>query len=309
MIHMTVRSLLVAGVIAMGMITAHAAWATGAPPGVGNASQFAPIPNDTYFTIRQDQRKCMSPMCGGWWVKVVNRKKMRCLDGSVNAECYVGTDKVAIPNLTDTQTFELRQAMAASKALLQAQIFDDVPYGLLTINRAWLSATDQAPAGIFVNVKDNGIRCITYPCLSLDAEILNRNLVKAIADLDLNAVGASDKQLELARQAMQGDDGLPMAGKFTEVSGPAGVAQGFAASQFFLPLIGEAVAFCHPTGCSGQICADSDVMTSCEWRPEYACYRGAICTAQNTGDCGWVMDDALKQCLAKAATSALIKLR
>ncbi|KYF88003.1 hypothetical protein BE20_00240 [Sorangium cellulosum] len=28
---------------------------------------------------------------------------------------------------------------------------------------------------------------------------------------------------------------------------------------------------CVVTGCSGQVCADQDVLTTCEWREEYAC--------------------------------------
>ena len=32
---------------------------------------------------------------------------------------------------------------------------------------------------------------------------------------------------------------------------------------------------CVKTGCSGQVCADRDMMTTCEYRPEYACYKSA----------------------------------
>ena len=278
--------------------------------GATNAAiKFARDSTDVYLTIRPDMRKCVSPICGGWWVKAVNRNKMRCVDGTVSSECYVGTDKVNIPQLTDMQIAELRQAMSASQALLFASLSSDIPYGQLIINRAWLSATAQAAEGTFMNVKDNGMRCITYPCLNLDAEILNRNLVKALANYDLTAVGATDKQLVLAGEAIQGGDGLPTAGKFVEVTGPAGVAQGVVASQFFLPLVGEAIAFCRATGCSGQVCSDTDVMTSCDWRPEYACYATAMCTRQTNGNCGWVMDDALRSCLAKAATSTLLNLK
>jgi hypothetical protein len=28
---------------------------------------------------------------------------------------------------------------------------------------------------------------------------------------------------------------------------------------------------CRRTGCSGQVCADQEVVTTCEWKPEYAC--------------------------------------
>lgn len=57
---------------------------------------------------------------------------------------------------------------------------------------------------------------------------------------------------------------------------------------------------CRATGCSGQVCAAADVMTSCEWKPEYACYREAVCARGADGACGWVEDAALRACLERA---------
>jgi len=49
------------------------------------------------------------------------------------------------------------------------------------------------------------------------------------------------------------------------------------------------------------------VITTCEWRPEYACYRNTSCSAQSNGDCGWVMDDELRRCLANSAIFPLLQ--
>jgi hypothetical protein len=54
---------------------------------------------------------------------------------------------------------------------------------------------------------------------------------------------------------------------------------------------------CYATGCSGQICADRDVITTCQSRPEYACYRSAQCTRQADGACGWTETAELQACL------------
>ncbi len=58
------------------------------------------------------------------------------------------------------------------------------------------------------------------------------------------------------------------------------------------------VAACKRTGCSGQICADSDRVTTCEFRPEYACYQQAICERGSDGQCGFRKTAALTSCLA-----------
>ena len=54
---------------------------------------------------------------------------------------------------------------------------------------------------------------------------------------------------------------------------------------------------CKPTGCSGIVCSDEEVMTTCEYRPEYACYETATCTRQADGKCGWTQTPELQACL------------
>lgn len=56
---------------------------------------------------------------------------------------------------------------------------------------------------------------------------------------------------------------------------------------------------CIVTGCSGQVCADEEVMTACIFLPEYACYRSATCTRQASGECGWTETPALTACLTQ----------
>lgn len=57
---------------------------------------------------------------------------------------------------------------------------------------------------------------------------------------------------------------------------------------------------CNVGGCSGQLCSSSSgpIYSTCELRPEYACYRSAICEVQDNGSCGWTSTPALEACLA-----------
>lgn len=56
---------------------------------------------------------------------------------------------------------------------------------------------------------------------------------------------------------------------------------------------------CYVSGCSNQICSDQQGMIStCEYREEYACYQGARCERQSNGQCGWTMTDQLYSCLS-----------
>ncbi|TSC85691.1 MAG: hypothetical protein G01um10148_1077 [Parcubacteria group bacterium Gr01-1014_8] len=58
---------------------------------------------------------------------------------------------------------------------------------------------------------------------------------------------------------------------------------------------------CAVAGCSGQLCVSAveaeNIMTTCEHRPEYICYRDASCEPQQNGECGWTETLELKQCL------------
>ncbi len=54
---------------------------------------------------------------------------------------------------------------------------------------------------------------------------------------------------------------------------------------------------CIVTGCSSQVCSDKVVDTTCEFRPEFACFREATCELQDNGRCGWTETDELKLCM------------
>jgi hypothetical protein len=56
---------------------------------------------------------------------------------------------------------------------------------------------------------------------------------------------------------------------------------------------------CVKTGCSAQVCSDHEVITTCEYRPEYACYKKATCARQKDGNCGFTKTPELEACLSR----------
>jgi hypothetical protein len=57
---------------------------------------------------------------------------------------------------------------------------------------------------------------------------------------------------------------------------------------------------CFVGGCSGQVCSDQkDVMSTCEYKEEYSCYKTAKCERQDSGVCGWTQTQTLLECLVK----------
>src|SRR4051812_16106008 len=59
---------------------------------------------------------------------------------------------------------------------------------------------------------------------------------------------------------------------------------------------------CFVGGCSSQICSDQpNAMSTCEYRPEYSCYKNAVCERQSSGQCGWTQTGTLISCLESSA--------
>ena len=63
---------------------------------------------------------------------------------------------------------------------------------------------------------------------------------------------------------------------------------------------------CVRAGCSRQLCVDaknSDVISTCEFLPEYACYTDQSCEVQADGTCGFSIDATMQQCISAARVS------
>lgn len=59
---------------------------------------------------------------------------------------------------------------------------------------------------------------------------------------------------------------------------------------------------CYVGGCSSQLCTDQpNAVSTCEYRPEYACYQRGRCERQTNGACGWTPTNELYACLNSTA--------
>jgi hypothetical protein len=67
---------------------------------------------------------------------------------------------------------------------------------------------------------------------------------------------------------------------------------------------------CKRTGCSGQFCVEitaEEVISTCEYRAEYACYQAAPCEVQPDGECGFTDSIALKTCIEEANSQSIVQ--
>ncbi|HSE33850.1 MAG TPA: DUF6748 domain-containing protein [Pyrinomonadaceae bacterium] len=259
-----------------------------------SAAPVAPLADkSTYFTIRKDVRRCASPMCGGYFVRRANNQRMKCSNQRDALDCYVaeidwnGNAKVE-PN----------------RALLRGEIVAGVKsragkFDRFRVQESWQGAGSKNATGEFYRVRDLRINCITHPCMTHHEARLNSTFERDIAGVELNSVGAADSLIQEAVKAMQSEEGILVRGTHRTERGPAGTAEALIASQFYLRAQGQTASTkpCIKTGCSGQVCSDQEVITTCEYRSEYACYQRAKCERQANGECGWTQTKELTSCL------------
>jgi hypothetical protein len=243
-----------------------------------------------FFTIREDLRKCASPMCGGYFVKRVNQPTTLCANGRNMSECYVAS-------IDWNGAAEVDAKRALIRGTIETRGDRNGKYGVLRVTEVWQALNDDEPSGDYFRVKDTGVRCVAAPCNSYSEAKLNTKLEQKIAGVSSSS-DENSEQWAQARKAMTGEDGVVVVGLHAPVSGPAGRSQTLKVSQFYLRK-NSAVALkpCIKTGCSGQVCSDHDVITTCIYRTEYECYKKATCERQSDGNCGWTKTPELTSCL------------
>lgn len=270
----------------------------GKPPAASSLDTIAPdslASTSSFYRFRRDLRRCASPLCGGYFIQLVNQSVTRCTNGRSMSECYVtNIEWSGQPEPTN------------DKALLRGSFLKrgnrSGKFGVLQVAEVWLPASGNEPVGTFYRVRDRGIRCIAAPCETHHEAQLNSTVGDNMAGVDLAAAGASENATREAFAAMTGPDGIIVSGSHVPVTGPAGRSQELKATQFYLRAKSAgagALKPCIKTGCSGQVCADEDVVTTCEYRSEYECYKSARCERQANGNCGFTQTSELVSCLRR----------
>ena len=231
--------------------------------------------NFGYFVVtRHDMRKCISPICGGFFVKRLNQAMTTCADGSKQADCYVSGITLSGVGLSAREESELRGAVETGKALIKARMykskFNGLTLGTIKASEGWLGATGSAPDGTFYRVADNGIRCITAPCPSTTAYGLNGAEDHNVINVHLanTATPADQDALDRAAAALGTKEGIMIAGGIavpkclpTAKCGPLAMA-----SEFYLR-----VTHSEGNGCGGRGGATCGAGQFCMWTPANIC--------------------------------------
>jgi hypothetical protein len=273
----------IASIVVAGALSGCAA-DTSPTPGTetGSSQQALTSPkNSTYYTVRNDFRKCMFPMCGGFWVSKVNRAKTKCADGTKAAECYVADMDFQGLGLSEQTQSDLRGQVSTLlvRGSISTKTFENgSTFGVFKTQEAWRGHEGVTPTGSFYRAKLNGVKCFTFPCLSFTEWTLNRpnSWSDDIAGVDL----IDAKNVDEANEALTTEAGVLVAGKHKWVHGPAGWATKLVTSEFYVPV--------KDSSPEGQACGSWNLP---------ACGDGYFCSYTEAAICGWA--DAPGTCAKK----------
>jgi hypothetical protein len=204
---------------------------------------------DSYMVVtRQDTRKCMYPICGGYFVKNVNKSTTRCADGTLQRECHAVQLNTLALGWTPEQQSAFEEQLALGKAMVKGYL-EPAPAGLYTaeqlkVTEAWQGQGKRKAAGTWYSAYNTGIVCIKAPCPSFAASKLNAGgklpAPTINPDLDLSSLtGATEAQVQAAFEVMNGGNIL-IAGslvpvRYTIYNGSTTRGTKLLATQFYLP--------------------------------------------------------------------------
>jgi hypothetical protein len=169
--------------------------------------------------VRPDTRLCPSPICGGWWVRRVNRDDTVCGDGGTAFQCYAASIDFSELKLTEERRLALEQALSTGTTLVRGRLVrrpaSQPPLKELdtfVATEIWLRSGQERTQGLVYRVEDNGLRCVRAPCFSLHASVLNTTQHRNVSTLALAPSEASQTAIRRARAALD-DVGVMVAGR------------------------------------------------------------------------------------------------
>ncbi len=235
--------------------------------------------NTGYFVVtRRDYRRCVSPLCGGVFVKRVNQATTRCADGVYAAECYVASYDFAPLGLSADERADFENRFESGTALVRATmrstLFNSTRLGKLRLTEAWEGAGEVQATGTFYRTADNGVRCVRAPCPSLTAYTLNTNDSHNIIRVDIEGVPATPEEFSAASSALGTRQGILVSGGLAlpKCAVPAVDCGPFVtAEEFYLRVVHKT------TPPAGQ---------SCGTRGARPCGAGQYCAFPLSAQCG-----------------------
>jgi hypothetical protein len=231
----------------------------------------------------------------GYMVARLNRSTTTCADGTTKPNCFAPTlDWSETPMSVTTQQKLLDAAAYINEsAIVRGRFATKAGVSRFVVAEAWVAESSTAPGGVFAKVTNSGITCITTPCPTMKEHSLNNSFTANIAAIDWSYADLSAHEIAAFTIEIASDYGTIIAGDRYYLSHSMKARTATAA---FHRLVEDGP--CYRGGCSDELCSDQQgLVSSCIWKPIYACDEQATCERQGDGTCGLTHDAAYDTCV------------
>lgn len=168
----------------------------------------------SYVVMRRDMRRCVAPLCGGFWVHDVNRSTLN--EQYVSALDFSRSNLAGLPehqgDVTGAGAFEV---VLYGKLGPKEPRFNTRTFIVTSAWRGMPGVTFTEPADTFFRVKSADIQCITAPCASLRATKLHTTSKVLFHDLEVKPAALPLVDRNWLSYRVIEDDAL-VAGRFVD---------------------------------------------------------------------------------------------
>ena len=191
-----------------------------------------------FYSARSDFRKCPAPLCGGYFIKKLNKAKMICADGSFKKECYVASanfDEFGISSFPFSSEDTTPYVFKGKQRL---ELFKDFKgLGVFEVSEAYKASIDSITSSNFYGLESLGIVCITSPCFSYEAHLINRKTTLDVSNVDFSLIGsAEDEMVVQAQQDLADGEVVLIAGQVRFIEGFSGLGRKMIVTQLYTPI-------------------------------------------------------------------------
>jgi hypothetical protein len=215
----------------------------------------------SFVTLRADLRRCLAPLCGGFFVRDVNGQGTEQYVSKLDfQESGLLTDAIADVQSAPANELVLRGHLGQQEPLYQTR-----PFMVLEAFRGMPNVTPRDGDAFYqVHARRPPIACFVAPCPNEIASLLNTNSQETFDRISVDGAALPwvDKQWLASRVATHN---AVAAGTFADgESFPGGVERVLEASQVFVRL--------------------PELVGPCPARPEFRCTEGTVVLQQRTED-------------------------
>lgn len=208
-----------------------------------------------FYSARKDFRECLEPYCGGYFLMPLNDKNA--------SEHYVSEilwASMGLPDYIDPigyneEGYLLEGTIVPAKKDIRPTLeplsieFDDsyiLPLPDMFVPKAvYRPVGDAVKNGRYFSFKNNGILCITSPCFSFDADVINKDRTRAVSHYDFSVMDVSLADLETAQTILANQQPLLVRGNIRTEAFPFGPGKKMTIKRFYLPVKFPLLSYCE----------------------------------------------------------------